>query len=82
MAPVNNLSQIIDYYNNVLRQVLDKNAPQKSKVVTIRPGVPCYSEDITACKKLRRKLERCWHKTKCPDYNRQKAEQPKAQGHN
>ncbi|KAK2547338.1 hypothetical protein P5673_032742 [Acropora cervicornis] len=31
MAPVNNLSQIIEYYNNALRQVLDKNAPQKSK---------------------------------------------------
>ena len=34
-APLNNLSEIIEYYNNALRQVLDKHAPQKSKVVTI-----------------------------------------------
>ena len=69
-APLNNLSEIIEYYNNALRQVLDKHAPQKSKVVTIRPAAPWYSKDIAACKKLRRKLQRRWRKTKCPyDYN-------------
>ena len=55
-APGNNLSEISEYYNNALRQLLDKHAPQKSKVVTIRPAAPWYSKDIAACKKLRRKL--------------------------
>ena len=66
-APVNNLSEITEHYNNALRQVLDKHAPEKSKVITIRPAAPWYSEEIAECKKLRRKLERHWRKTKCPD---------------
>ena len=69
-AAVSNLSEITDHYNNVLSEVLDKHAPEKSKVITIRPAAPWYSEEITGRKKLRRKLECCWHKTKCSDdYN-------------
>lgn len=39
-TPANNLSEITDLYNNALRQVLDKRAPEKSKLITIRPVHP------------------------------------------
>ena len=49
-AAVSNLSEITDHYNNVLSEVLDKHAPEKSKVITIRPAAPWYSEEITGRK--------------------------------
>ena len=42
---------LLHLYNSELSSVLDKHAPLKSRMVTIRPAAPWFSEEI--------KLERC-----------------------
>ena len=64
------LSAFIDHYNTTLQDILNKHAPEKTKVITVRASAPWYSDEIDAGKKLRRKLERRWRKTKSlDDYN-------------
>ena len=69
-TPAKDLSAFIDHYNTTLQDILNKHAPEKTKVITVRASAPWYSDKIDAGKKLRRKLERCWRKTKSlDDYN-------------
>ena len=62
------ISAFIDHYNTTLQDILNKNAPEKTKVITVRASAPWYSDKIDAGKKLRRKLERRWRKTKSLDH--------------
>ena len=45
-------------YDEVLRSLLDKHAPVKEQVVTVRPSVPWYTAEVTTEKRKRRQLER------------------------
>lgn len=54
------LESLVDKYDIVLRETLDKLAPLKSRTIVIRPNAPWYNEDIAAAKRERRKLERKW----------------------
>lgn len=70
ITPANDLSAFVDHYNTTLHDILNKHAPEKTKVITVRASAPWYSDEIHAGKKLRRKLERRWRKTKSiDDYN-------------
>ena len=40
------VSVLTDCYTNTLRSLLDKYAPAKSRIVTIRPVAPSYSDPI------------------------------------
>ncbi len=62
--PPNDLEALVDCYNNSLKDVLDKNAPVISKDIPVRDRRPWYSDEIRAQKRLRRKLERKWIKSK------------------
>ena len=55
---------IAEHYDSVLEQVLNKHAPEKKTMLTIKPRAPWYNQDIAEAKKLRRKLERKWRRTK------------------
>ena len=44
--------------------ILDKHAPLKSRSITIRRSNPWYSPEIEEAKKLRKRLERKWRKTR------------------
>ena len=44
--------------------LIDKHAPLRERVVTVRPKVPRYNSEIDTAKRLRRKLEHKWLKTK------------------
>ena len=61
------LSSLVELYNLELTKILDKHAPDKSRVVTIRPAAPWYNTEITSTKRIHRKLERKWRKSKLPD---------------
>ena len=50
--------------NKTLSALLESHAPLKTKVVNTKPKVPWYNEKTSAAKKLRRKAERKWKKTK------------------
>ena len=44
--------------------LIDKHAPLRERVVTVRPKAPWYNSEIDTAIRLRRKLEHKWLKTK------------------
>ena len=55
---------VVESYNFVLKDVVDKHAPEKSHVVVVRADAPWYTSEHVTEKRLRRKLERKYIKTK------------------
>ena len=53
-------------YDGVLRSLLEKHAPVKERVVTVRPSAPWYTVEVTAEKRKRRQLERKWRASRLP----------------
>ena len=73
--PSNDLQTLIDQYNSTLKSILEKHAPLKTRCITIRPANPWYSPEIADAKRLRKKLERRWRKTRSEsDRNQFKAQ--------
>ena len=60
------LDILVYQYENLLRSLLDRHAPIKRRVVTVRPSAPWYSTEISQNKHIRRKLERKWRSTLLP----------------
>jgi hypothetical protein len=54
------LSVLIDKYENALKETLQQHAPQKRRIITLRPLSPWYNEEIGQEKRNRRKPERRW----------------------
>ena len=54
------LDDLICQYNTVLSELLDKHAPLKKRMITLRPAAPWYTDAIRTEKRKRRKLERRW----------------------
>ena len=50
-----------------LSSLLDKHAPLKSCMVTICPAAPWFSEEIKLERRVCRRLERRWHRTRLPE---------------
>jgi exonuclease III len=51
-------------YNEVLTEILDDVAPQKTRVIVVRTNEKWFNEDIRSAKQQRRRLERLYHKTR------------------
>ena len=64
LQPKVSLDDLSAQYNQVLTKLLDKHAPLKTCVITIRPYTPWYDEEIQEAKTERRKYERIWRKSK------------------
>ncbi len=64
LDPPNDLSGLVDCYNKSLMDVLDKNAPIITKDIPVRDRRPWYTEEIRSEKRVRRRLERKWDKSK------------------
>ena len=56
--------ELVHQYNEVMRELLDKHAPQRSCFIVEQPAVPWYNECIANAKRKRRQLERRWRRTK------------------
>ena len=54
------LNDLICQYNTVLSELLEKHAPLKKRMITLRPAAPWYTDAIRTEKRKRRKLERRW----------------------
>ena len=54
------LSELCDQYDSVLSMILDKHAPLRKRVITIRPRAPWYSEEIKEQKVIFHRIERRW----------------------
>ena len=55
---------VVQQFNHGLMYLIDKHAPLRERVVTVRPKAPWYNSEIDTAKRLRRKLEHKWLKTK------------------
>ena len=58
------LDDLVQNYNNTLSEVMNRHAPLKTKNMVVRPTVPWYNDNINAAKRLRRKAQRKWRRTK------------------
>ncbi|KAJ8020261.1 hypothetical protein HOLleu_39811 [Holothuria leucospilota] len=62
--PSDDLQIIVEQYDSTLRSILDVHAPKKNCTKTFRPANPWFSPEITNAKKLHKRLERRWRRTK------------------
>ena len=58
------VNAVVDTYNVVFTSILNKHAPLKTKYVTCRVMQPWINDNILAIKRIKRKHERLWRKTK------------------
>ena len=58
------INVVVDTYNSVLTSILNKHAPLKTNSVPCRIIQPWINEDILTTKRIKRKHERLWRKTK------------------
>ena len=58
------LSDVCHTYDSSLRRVLDDHAPAKKRLVTIRPSHKWFSDELYNAKRVKRKAERTWQRTK------------------
>jgi hypothetical protein len=61
--PADTLNVRLDQYNQTLSALIEKHAPLKRGIVTVRPVVPWYDEDIHRAKLERRKCELTWRRS-------------------
>ena len=59
-----NVDEMVSCYNRVLKELMDKHAPLKSRAIADRTSEPWMNEDIQRAKQLRRRHEKRWRKTK------------------
>ena len=58
------LDCLVNRFNGVLRSLLDTHAPLKTKSIVMRPAAPWFSQEIMTQKRVRRRLERRWRRSK------------------
>lgn len=54
-------------FNDMLRNILDSYAPLKSALVVDRDLVPWFSDELKFEKRIRRRKERIWRRSKAPE---------------
>jgi len=64
LHPPDDLHQLVALYNSTLVSTLNKQAPIKRRVITVRPAAPWYTEEIKTEKRKRKRLERQWRVTR------------------
>ncbi len=57
----NSIASQLEFYNNLLTDLIDKHAPARSFTIVERPNPPWYNVEILAAKRGRRAAERRWH---------------------
>jgi hypothetical protein len=63
-SPGTDLEEMVDVYNRELSAIVDKHAPKSTRMVTLRPHAPWFTDEIRQAKQEKRKWERRWRKSK------------------
>ena len=63
-APSEGLNNLVEQYHSTLTDILDAHAPLKKRKKTIKLRPKWYNNTILSAKKVRRRAERRWRKTK------------------
>ena len=53
-----NITSALEWYNEILGNILEKHAPEKSKTIIIRPNNKWYDKNCRKTTVIRRRLER------------------------
>ena len=72
------VEEMLTKYTSITKTLIDKHAPEKSKLITKHPNTPWYTEELRAEKHKRRKLERKWRSTRKAEDKEAYKEQCKA----
>ena len=62
--PPESITDLVSCYNTTLSDLLDKHAPLFKKTITVRPSVPWFNVAVKEAKRISRKPERIWRKTR------------------
>ena len=62
--PSSDLDHLAQQYDCLLRSIMDKHAPVKRRVVTIKPAAPWYTDEVSVEKRKRQRLERKWRRNR------------------
>ena len=62
-ANTENVNDLVDSYNRILSEKIDKFAPEKEKCLILRENVSYFSDDVKTAKIEKRKTERLWRKS-------------------
>ena len=60
------VNDLVSRYCSELTRIMDIHAPLKKRHVVIRPAAPWYNDEIKDAKRLRRRLERRWRRSRDP----------------
>ena len=63
-SPKNTAVELYNQYHRTLSTLIDKHAPNRTKICCSRPPNPWITEDVREAKRLKRQLERRWRRTK------------------
>jgi hypothetical protein len=58
--PSRDLRSLVEQYDRVLSELLDKHAPIVTRSITLRPHAPWYDDMLRERKRAKRRLERKW----------------------
>lgn len=61
--PCIKLDDLVSQYDNTLRSLMDKHAPETPCIITLRPHIPWYSDILCSTKRVKRQNERKWKKS-------------------
>ena len=61
---ITDLPTLVDKYETELTIVVDIHAPERKRMITVRPAAAWYNDDIDLEKRKRRTLERHWRKSR------------------
>lgn len=62
--PSDDITELVQQYNNTLANILDAHAPPQTKTITIKHHSPWFTDEIREARRQRRKAERRWRSTK------------------
>ena len=63
-SPKDDPDQLLEQYNSTLKNILDKHAPESTKIINIRNHAPWFNNNVKEAIRSRRRAERKWRKSK------------------
>ena len=78
---IKSVNQLYTEFEYTCRSLIDKHAPLKERVITVRPSVPWFTPEVSSAKRLRRRLERTYRRTLSPSDKFNFIQQSKCVGH-
>ena len=69
LLDVIDIDTLVSGYNDTIRSLTDRHAPEKTRVFVERPRLPYYTAEVDQAKRLRRQFEEKWRTSATPEAN-------------